>query len=426
MNLNPEFQRQLYLECSQARLLGIPLVLTVLFAFSYIVDGHQLGAATTRTATFIFTMSTMLWGCKQTVDAVIEEFRERTWDTQRLSALGPWELTWGKWLGSTVMVWYLGAVCWLVYAFSAPSTHGLLDRLFFDVTSGLLVQGLGLLLGMLAARRGQLKSSAVFIGVIVGIFLIVGNFEDLSLLSSRGVSIWHGQVLDSHTFHKTSLLLALFWCAVGNYRLMAQELGIRSLPWIWGIFCLFMSIYLGGFIPSSAYTFALASFSVCSALTYVGVLIENNQALRFKRLFSFIAQRAWQRALEEVPVWWISLLLALASALALSVSEHPLQTFGNYLHLYPLAMLTMLVRDCGLYLYFSYGSNPERALGLTMLTALLLYVILPGLLGALGQFTLAALFLPLKADSAAWASLCGALQVVLVIRALYERWRIKT
>ncbi|WP_367154302.1 hypothetical protein [Methylomonas sp. HYX-M1] len=426
MNLNPEFQRQLFLECSQARLIGIPLVLAVLFTFSYIVDGHQLGQASARMATFIFTLSTLLWGCKQTVDAVIEEFRERTWDTQRLSALGPWELTWGKWLGSTVMVWYVGTVCWLVYALSSAATHDLLSRLFFDVTSGLLIQGLGLLLGILAARRGQLKSSAVFIGVIVGIFLIVDNFGDLSLLSEHRVSIWHGQVIDSHIFHRTSLLLALFWCAVGNYRLMAQELGLRAIPWIWGVFCLFMSAYLGGFIPSSAYTFALASFSVCSALTYLGVIVENNQALRFKRLFGFIVQRAWRRALEEVPIWWISLLFTLVSALALSISEHPLQTFGSYLHIYPFAMLTMLVRDCGLYLYFCYGSNPERALGLTMLTAVLLYVILPGLFSALGQVTLAALFLPLKANSAAWAGLCGALQVVLVLRLLYGRWRIKT
>jgi Na+/H+ antiporter NhaA len=49
MNLNPEFQRQLYLECSPARLMGIPMVLGIIFTLSFFIDNHNLGSATANT-----------------------------------------------------------------------------------------------------------------------------------------------------------------------------------------------------------------------------------------------------------------------------------------------------------------------------------------------------------------------------------------
>ena len=89
MSLNPEFQRQLYLEYSPARLLGIPLTLGMIFTLSYLIDGHQLGPATAKAALVLFLLISLLWGCRQAGDSIVDEFREQTWDTQRLSALAP-------------------------------------------------------------------------------------------------------------------------------------------------------------------------------------------------------------------------------------------------------------------------------------------------------------------------------------------------
>ncbi len=434
MNLNPEFQRQLYLECSQARLIGIPLVLWIVFTFSYLIDDYHLGGATAKTALTLYMLITLLWGARQTVDSIVEEYRDRTWDTQRLSALGPWEMTWGKLFGSTVMVWYAGLICLVVYGLSTDNITALPVLVFYGICAALLVQNGSLLLGLLAVQRGQIKSGSIFMLAIIGFFSIAPWLADLSKLSPANIgyfsppaiTTWYNIAITSDRFHQLSLLLALFWCGVGNYRLMTLELGIRTLPSVWLGFSVFLIVYLGGFIPSSSYSFSLAAFLVCGALTYIGVLVERNDAMRIKRLFTYFEQQNWRRTGEELPIWWPTLILTLPFAVLLSFSEHPFRELGTRFHFYPLPIVLLLLRDCSLYLYFCYGKNPQRAFGLSLLSAVLLYGILPGMFGTVGMTGISALFFPLWADSAGGALICGSLQTGFVVGLLYRRWKQST
>jgi hypothetical protein len=430
MNLNPEFQRQLYLECSQARLVGIPLVLGCIFTLSYFIDGYHLGSATTQTALILFMLITLLWGARQSIDSIVEEYRDRTWDTQRLSALGPWSMTWGKLFGSTVMVWYAATLCLLVYSLATDNQATLPLLLFYSICAGLLAQNGGLLLGLLAVQRGQSKNSSIFLVAIVGFLVIAPWLTELASPSSfirpLANTYWYTTAIDSQLFHQVSLLLAIFWCGLGNYRLMMQELGIRTMPWVWLGFSIFMTVYLGGFIPNIFYTFSLAAFLVCTGLTYLGVMVERNDAMRIKRLLMYFSQGNWQRGLEELPIWWLSFILTLPAALQLSLSSHPLIEFSATFHFYPLALTLILLRDCALYVYFCYGKNPQRALTLSLLTGVLLYGIIPGIFKALGQTGLASLFFPLLADSATGALICALLQTGFVMQLLYRRWKKST
>ena len=427
MKLNPEFQRQLYLECSQARLIGIPSVLGVIFTFTYFIDGHQLASFTANTALTLFMLITLLWGARQTVDSIIEEHRERTWDIQRLSALGPWEMTWGKLLGSTIMVWYSAIICLMVY--SLAGDHAALDLLFFYcVSSALFVQSASFLLGLLAVQRGQTKTGSIFMLAVVGFLLVAPWLTEVSRVTYSVSPIptiyWYSAPVDSNNFYRISLLLALFWCNVGNYRLMTNELGMRTQPWVWLGFLLFLIIYLGGFIPNASYPFSLAAFAVCGAMTYVGILVEQNDAMRIKRLSTYFSSRNWRRVSEEIPIWWLSFFLMLPFALWLNLADHPLQRLSSTFHFYPLAIVLILLRDCAIYLYFIYGKNPQRAFSLTLLSGALLYAILPGIFSAIGQASLAALFFPLWAESASGALICAALQTGLILNLLYHRWKL--
>lgn len=427
MNLNPEFERQLYLECSQARLVGVPLLLGIIFTLSYFIDGYRLGSTTAQTALILFMLITLVWGARQTIDSIVEEQRDRTWDTQRLSALGPWTMAWGKVFGSTVMVWYAAAICLLMYSLSTDNPSALPLLVFYSVCAALLVQSGGLLLGLLAAQRGQSKSSSIFMIAIVGFLSIAPWLSDLAsmppFMRPEVSTHWYTKSIDSQLFHQISLLLALFWCGTGNYRLMTQALGMRTTPWVWLSFSAFMTVYLGGFIPNLFYTFSLAAFLVCTGLTYLGVMVERNDAMRIKRLLSYFSQGHWQRGLEELPIWWLSFILTLPAALHLSLSSHPLLELSTVFHFYPLALVLILLRDCALYLFFCYGKNPQRAVTSTLLTVVLLYGIIPGIFKAIGQTSLAALFFPLLADSATGALICAVLQTGLVIQLLYQRWK---
>lgn len=428
MNPNPEFQRQLLLECSQARLVGAPSVLAAVFTFSYFLDDYRLGSLTAQIALMLFLLCGLLWGTRQSMDSIIDEYRERTWDTQRLSALGPWQMTWGKLLGSTSMAWYCAGICLLVYTL-ASNQPGTLPRLYFyGIGTALLVQSTGLLLGLLAVQRGQLKTGSIMTLAVIGLVLAapqLWNLSDIeSNLTERFAHVpWYGLTLQPQTLHQFNLLTALFWCLLANYRLLAQNLGLRNLPSAWLGFTLFLIIYLGGFIPSSAYSFSLAAFAVCSVLTYVGILGERHEPLRIKRLLAYWQQANWRRVGEELPLSVLSFGLSLPFALFLSFQEQRFAWLDLSLHAYPLAVALLVLRDCALYLFFSYGKNPQRAFSLSLLSALLLYGVLPGLFGAIGMTGFAALFFPMWANSALAALVCAGLQCAAILALLYQRWR---
>ncbi len=330
------------------------------------------------------------------------------------------------------MVWYAGALCLLMYCLAKDDSAALSALIFYSVCAALLVQSIGLLMGLLAVQRvqDQTNSNSLFVIVVIALLAVtpwlmgIANITPYSLQYTN--QNWYGMQLNSHQFHQISLLLALFWGGIGNYRLMTQELGIRTLPWVWLCFCLFLMIYLGGFIPSGFFSMSLAAFSVFSALTYLGMLVERQDAMRIKRLTSYFIAGNWRRCGEEIPLWWLSYLLCIPAAMILSFSDNPITQFGASFHIYPLAVLLILLRDCSIYLYFAYGKNPQRAMSLTLLTGVLLYGVMPGIFTAIGQNQLAAWFFPLWADSTIGAVSSSALQVIFIVHVTYKRWKTST
>lgn len=440
MTLNPEFQRQLYLECSRTRLVGIPLVLGIIFTFSSLLDGYRLGEASEQTALILYLLATLLWGARQAVDSVLDEYRERTWDNQRLSALGAWELAWGKLAGSTSMAWYAGALCLAVFSIASDRPAALPQIWFYGFFSALLVQSASLLLGQLAMQREQSKSGAILLLAVAAFIFMSGRLSDLADSPTQligflppATAAWYGLGISNDTFLQLSLIFAVCWCLIGNYRLMGHALGIRQLPSAWLGFVTFLIVYLGGFLPyfesmgnllpSYAFTFELTAFTVCIVLTYFGLLCEDNRAIRINRLLTGIQQANWRRVGEETPIWWLTLGLSLPCAIPLVFAEQSAFNFGRWLHFFPLAMVLLLIRDCALYLYFYYGKHAQRALNLSLLSATLLYVVLPGLFSTLGMSGLSALFFPLWADSEASAAFCAALQCTVMFYLLAQRWR---
>lgn len=47
----------------------------------------------------------MIWGIARHRRIGAGEIADRTWDFQRLSALTPWSMTWGKLLGASSLAW---------------------------------------------------------------------------------------------------------------------------------------------------------------------------------------------------------------------------------------------------------------------------------------------------------------------------------
>jgi hypothetical protein len=161
---NPEFRRNLWLELTPQRLVVMPLVLAAIFVVVYLgeegvarwsrgVAGYG-GLATSAQA--IYLALVLLWGGRQAAGAVTDEIRDRTWDGQRLSALGSWSMAWGKLFGSTVFSWYGALLALAVYAASASTQSPppvVTREVIVLLAEGLLCQATALLASLLYLRH---------------------------------------------------------------------------------------------------------------------------------------------------------------------------------------------------------------------------------------------------------------------------------
>ena len=170
--MNPEFQRNTWLEINLNRLIAMPVGLFLIFAIVYWSNDSVLGEGVALTAIWSFIIIAVLWGSRLASVSVIEEVRERTWDTQLMSAMGPWSMTWGKLFGSTSYSWYGSLLCLAVFAISWPidtelSTAKLLPLAVF---AAVFCQAMGMLICLLAVRQGINYRSAI--GLFAMIFVL--------------------------------------------------------------------------------------------------------------------------------------------------------------------------------------------------------------------------------------------------------------
>jgi len=180
------------------------------------------------------------------------EIAERTWEFQRLSALSPWAMTWGKLLGATSLAWLCaltGAVIWGGQLLSADATSGLwtLANMF---AIAFLIQGIslgGALVGVRKARaEGRVaRSGGVLGGLVAGIFLLMlvaGSAGFQRGAGFRGVSqflfghdfiAWWGVLMPADVFRAVALACFAAWSVVGAWRLMRLELQMQNGPVVW-------------------------------------------------------------------------------------------------------------------------------------------------------------------------------------------------
>ena len=95
MNINPEFQRNIWLECSFHKLIMIPAILAIIFIGIVVsIDIHQIVAVSvTGAAVAAYFILIGLWGVKLAANAVTGEVREKTWDNQRMTSSTAWSMT---------------------------------------------------------------------------------------------------------------------------------------------------------------------------------------------------------------------------------------------------------------------------------------------------------------------------------------------
>jgi hypothetical protein len=426
--MNPEFRRQLWLQLSPTRLAVLPLLLLACFVTAFLTAGDRTTASAAIALTGAGLFVLLVWGMGTLAAgaSVVDEITDRTWDQQRMSAMQPWAMTWGKLGGASAYGWYGGALCLLV-ALPAALLSGQADKLLPIALSailfGVLLQALLMAVNLQLVKSGG--TSARRGGVWALVAVLFWGLAPLLGATREPNLVWWGQPFNPIDFGLVSVALFALCAVVAAWRSMAEVLAVRQLPWGWPALAVLVTIYVTGFAQShKVAVFGVAGLVVCAIFTYFALLSEPQPRPLWQRVVTRLAAGQWRAAVLQLPRWPTTLLLAVPFAVVASAAlSQPGQgpwLWAQQVLLHPSALVLLMVRDCALALFFAFALNMRRSGLAFAITLGVLYLLLPSLLAATRNDLLLGLANPLLAkggESIIFAALHAAVALGLL------RWR---
>ncbi len=465
MMLNPEFRRNLWLEISTSRLIGLAvlagLLVVLLEAGGSITD---LSEGYTLTGKIGFFLTAILWGTRRAASGLASELRGATWDWQRLSSMGAWQMTWGKLLGATAFTW-LAAIVFLGFlvigrlkgveghALWGYGTGALGLELLSFIIDALLAQAVALAAALVLLRKRHDRQTYA-IGFCQGAGLLAylllagadgtfffGQDAVASIYGARPAVDWYGLSFSAGSFIIGSKLFFLIAAVASCLRLMREELQLRTRPWGWALFLLLFAAYLNGFLVTACATCAdspgiqAALFGAVLGIgSYLALFADRKDPQDIGRFLDALRGRD-SRLQERVPRWLPALALTLIFGLAAAflgiegewIDREFVDYFGRradqYLQALVLASLALLLRDVGIILGMSFGKLRGRADLMTIFWLGLLYMLVPLVLQGMGLHRMASTFTPATALEP-WTAFAGAaVQAIVALGWAVYRWR---
>lgn len=440
--MNPELQRNVWLNLTLWRLVGMPAVLGMVFLSAGSLSPGGWLEVVAPIARWFYVALVIVWGTWLAARAVVGEIRDRTWDGQRLSTLGPWTMLWGKLFGSTIYVWYGGVMCLAVILLDALSQRGAGGLLFdfaYYVSIGLFAHTVTLLASLLAVRRrsGHPRLEIFFyqFSGLVAAWLAWELWQVIRGGALAGDMVWLGYTFPAAQFFLWSLIAFVLWAIVGSWRLMRAELQMPGGPWLWLAFLGFMMVYAAGFadellgVLGLVTTFAAGlatragflgeprlffqlflAFLMAGALTYAMAFFELKDWVRYRRLMGDFMRGRILSVFGRMQSWMFAFLALIGVGIALTFMgdgrmefhltpsqsllplfmEVPPQIGNKSISLImdptglAFATIAFVARDLGLILFFNTGRHARRGEFAALVTLFVLYAVLPGIFRAAG------------------------------------------
>ncbi|MBK9574682.1 MAG: hypothetical protein IPO43_19170 [Rhodoferax sp.] len=426
--MNPEFRRQLWLQFSPTRLALLPSLLLTVFVAVFLTATEHPAPALAIAAALLFVFLVGAMGTFAAGASVIDEITDRTWDQQRMSAMQPWAMTWGKLAGATAYGWYGGALCLLVAlpaAMLGAQRQWLPQLTLAAILSGVFLHALLIAVNLQLAKVGGRMARRGGIWALV-LVLLWGLGPLFAVVRRDGVSWWNLPFNNLDFALASAALFAV--CAVGAaWRSMAEMLAVRQWPWGWPALALVATVYLSGFAPGHRLAvLGVVGLGTCAVLTYFALLAEPQSRPSWQRVTTRLALGQWRAACLQLPRWPTTLLLALPFALltALTLNQHVTLPWAisDQMQLQPLAVVLLMARDCALALFFAFSPKGRRPVLAFAVLMLVLYGLLPWLLGAAGSKLLLQLAQPMWVPGGL-SLLIAAVHLAVVLGLLRWRWR---
>lgn len=414
--MNPEFQRNVWIELTPRRLTLMVVLLALAFFAAALSGDKDSGPA--HAAELLYYAVVVVWGTRNAATAVVGEIRDRTWDMQLLSSITPGAMMWGKLFGSTIYNWFGGAICLAVLLSDAAVHKGVpaatIDLVYY-LAVGVISQAAALLASLIAAKRRQAHSRLdIFVYQVVGLIAGAVVYTVWSIADPAGSILthlpatdfvdWWGRSFDSHGFLLVSLALFTAWTLVACYREMRIELKMRNGALVWLGFLVFIGVYVAGFDARSqpndvphldlvGQRLALAMLAYL-CLTYLMVLLEPKDSVHYRWLGSQIASGRLVAFWNGLQAWMMSYGATLVAAAALLVWWHlhaPDQVMQQSL---VVAGLGFLTRDVSIFVLMRNLNARRRGDFAALGILLALYFLAPAIVKGLGLESALMLFYP--------------------------------
>ena len=437
--MNPEFQRYAWLELTPYRLVAMPVVLTGVFLIALLFENGNRGTDLAIWATVVFAGIVLPWGNRLIADSLTQEIVGNTWDRQRMSAMGAWEMAWGKLFGSTIYVWYGGGFCLAIFVVSLAGdwrVHQLVVAIAIMVLTGVFSHAACFMFTLLAVRRqrlyGQVRAGLYQLAAtIISVAVLVGGFA--SLFDGTRVShvIWFGQTVPTPVFLLLTVGVWAVWSVAGAVAVMRAEFQQRDFPWLWLGHLIFSMIYIAGIdlVPEAVSRYApwlptglFQAFCLAIAATYVTVFCEPKKQVPLKRLVKFVMSGDIVSVVRELPRFALGVIAVGLSAAAIVLAgvfggSDQMVGGSSHLGLFTLSIFLFVVRDIAIVLVFS-SISPKFAERRAFICLLIIYIALPALLSMLSFDPLLALFWPIWGGGFSVSVLPGAIQAAVATGAL--------
>lgn len=378
--MNPEFQRNLWLEASPRRIAWAALTLALVYGAALLATRSRpdlIPHALSGAGFVVFLVCGLLWGARAAGGSVLTEIAERTWDFQRLSALTPWQMTWGKLFGSASLAWLCALTGLLAMT---PLIHQVGGRegpwrLAFLLALAFLLQGLSLAAALVGVRKARAegrpaRGGVVVGGLVLGLLLLAGvagsrGFQHgvglawlTQLFEGHGFVDWWGVIQPAARFRALAVAGFAVFAVAAAWRLMRLELMMRSTLLVWPAFLAFLALFAGGFpfrnegLSTSLLTAALA-VALCA---YAAAFAEPADRVRLRRFTAAVRGGDLAEAGPLAPAALTPLVFAavlvVAAVLVGGTPAARLWQGG--------ALIAFVARDLAIVAIFRLGPRPQR------------------------------------------------------------------
>ena len=419
--MNPELQRNLWLDATPRKLAFVAAGVAGVFAAVWLLDRGRHAYAVTLAGSLVFFVTALVWAPRAARASVTDEVRGGSWDFQRLCALSPWEMTWGKLAGATARLWTGAAAGLALAALQLASTSSLRQAGFWVLVAlGLAVtlQASGLATGLIDVRRAR-ASGRPLSGRAPGLLLLMLGLFSLAVLvwvrarvgqALAGLALhartgapptppvwWFGHGFGPLGFAALSLLVLAAWALVWAWRLMRLELQFVNAPWVWAGFLAFAGLYVFGFDPGDAVantgaTRLSSAATTWAALAYIAAFAEPADRVRARQFGAALRGRQPARMLSHLPLPALPSLLALAAGLLVAGLHARDGDPGPALGV--LAALAFFARDLGIVAWRRFAGRGTQGDAGVLVLLLALYLAGAGLGRVFGGLHGEALFWP--------------------------------